>query len=91
MSLSSKQESYLRVLIYPVQFERHPLDGVDRILEMIRRDELVHDTPENILSAIQAGLSSDQKLARLIPQSHPEEAIRAYLKALAHRLENDQS
>ncbi len=89
MSLSSKQASYLRTLIYPVQFERHPLDGVERVLEMIQSGEILAGDRAAVLDAIQAGLASEIKLAELLPHSHSEEAVRSYLGALARRLEDN--
>ena len=77
----------LRMLIYPVQFEANPSDGIDHVIaQVVFADHLKLSVPE-VLAAIDAGLASDSKLSELIPQSHSEAVIRGFLSALRARLE----
>jgi hypothetical protein len=45
------------------------------------------ETPQEFLAAINTALASSEALADVIPQSHPEAVIRAYLSAVRKRLE----
>jgi len=77
----------LRMLIYPVQFEANPSDGIDHVIaQVVFADHLKLSVPE-VLAAIDAGLASHSKLSELIPQSHSEAVIRGFLSALRTRLE----
>jgi len=74
-------QAHLRVLIYPIQFEKDPLDGVDRVLKQIADRD-----PSEFTAAIDAGLQSDEMLSDVLPQPHPEPVIRAYLAEVRRRL-----
>jgi hypothetical protein len=74
-------QPYLRVLIYPIQFEKDPLDGVDRVLTQIADRD-----PAEFAAAIDAGLQSNEMLSQVLPQPHPEPVIRAYLAEIRRRL-----
>ena len=77
----------LRMLIYPVQFEANPSNGIDRVIaQVVFADHLKLSLPD-VLAAIDAGLASHTKLSELIPQSHSEAVIRGFLSALRTRLE----
>ena len=77
----------LRMLIYPVQFEANPSDGIDHVIaQVVFADHLKLSVPE-VLAAIDAGLASHSKLSELIPQSHSEAVIRGFLSALRTRLQ----
>jgi hypothetical protein len=76
----------VRALLYPVQFEPAPIDGVERVLRMVVRAGALGATPAQYLAAIRAALASRRELAGLIPQPHPEAAVRAYLAELERRL-----
>jgi molybdopterin-guanine dinucleotide biosynthesis protein A len=71
----------LRVLIYPIQFDPNPVEGIDRVLLQI-----AGENPVTFMAAIDAGLQSDELLSELIPQPHPESVMRAYLAAVRPRL-----
>ena len=76
----------LRMLIYPIQFEANPLNGIDHVASQVFADHSrlpLHD----VIAAIDAGLTSSAKLSELIPQSHSEVVIRRFLSALRMRLE----
>jgi hypothetical protein len=78
----------LRMLIYPIQFEADPLNGIDRVVAQVFADHSrlpLHD----VIAAIDAGLTSSAKLSELIPQSHSEVVIRRFLSALRMRLETE--
>jgi hypothetical protein len=59
----------LRMLIYPIQFESDPLNGIDRVVaQVVFADHSRLPLPD-VIAAIDAGLASDAKLSELIPQS----------------------
>ena len=76
-------------LIYPIQFERDPIEGVDRVLEIVVGRQAMGATREDFAAAVDVALSSDESLAKLIPQPHSEAVIRAYLAELQKRLANE--
>jgi hypothetical protein len=78
----------LRMLIYPIQFEPDPLNGIDRVVTQVFADLSRHPL-HDVIAAIDAGLVSDARLSELIPQSHSEPVIRRFLSALRRRLENE--
>ena len=84
--LDDNQRGLLRVLIYPVQFDENPTDGVDRVLKHIIQVKKI--SPDEYLAAIQAGLQGDERLSDLIPQKHTESSTRMYLAAMQRRLQN---
>lgn len=75
-------EAYIRMLVYPIQFESNPLDGVDRVIEHV----IDADSEEVFIEHITSALACDKELSKLIPQEHPEEAIRQYLTEIKNRL-----
>jgi hypothetical protein len=79
----------LRMLIYPVQFESDPLNGIDRVVTQVVLARPSRLRLPDVIAAIDAGLASDAKLAELIPQSHSEVVIRRLLSALRTRLETE--
>ena len=76
------------MLIYAVQFEHDPVDGVGRVLEGIMKGGWLGGTPEEYLAAIRAALTSDEELSNLVPQDHSEAAVRRFLAEVARRLES---
>jgi hypothetical protein len=85
--LTNSQRGLISGLIYPVQFERDPLDGVDRALEVVVDRRAMGAEREDFAAAVDAALGSDESLAAFIPQQHSEAVIRAYLAELRRRLE----
>jgi hypothetical protein len=75
------------MLIYPIQFEADPLNGIDRVIAQVVFAGHSRLLLPDVIAAIDAGLASDAKLSELIPQSHSEVAIRGFLSALRTRLE----
>ena len=76
----------VRALLYSVQFERDPLDGIDRVLERVVRRGALGFSPENYLENVRAALASDASLASLLPQPHAEPVVRHYLREFEQRL-----
>jgi len=76
-TLDNIHKGRLRVLIYPIQFEKNPVDGIDRVMLQISGEN-----PAEYVAAVDAGLQSDELLSELIPQPHSESVIRAYLAEL---------
>ena len=86
MSLDAKTRSALCYLIYPIQFAPNPSDSLDHVFNPRILPGLT-ETPQEFLAAINIALESSEPLADVIPQSHPEAVIRAYLAAVKKRLE----
>ncbi|GEM_PF-2073272 len=76
----------IRGLVYPIQFDQDPVEGIDRVLEMVVRRRAMNATPEDYAEAVDKALQSDEQLALLIPQPHSEAVIRAFLTALRPHL-----
>ena len=88
MELEVRKAAILNALIYPIQFDKEPVQGIDRVLKMVVfADHLKLQVPD-VIAAIDAGLASDAKLSELIPQGHSEAVIRDYLTALRLCLES---
>ena len=86
--LDKRFKSLLRGLIYPVQFDEKPADGVDRVLEQVVFAKAMNATLSEYLAAVEAGLESDERLSGLIPQKHSEPDIRTYLAEIQKRLQS---
>jgi len=76
----------ISALLYPVQFERDPLDGIDRVIEVVVQRRALDASPAEYAAAVDAALQSDEPLAQRIPQPHSEAVVRTYLAALRPRL-----
>jgi hypothetical protein len=80
----------LRMLIYPIQFDPDPSNGIDRVFtHVVLAEHLKLSRPE-VIAAIDAGLASHTRLSELIPQSHSELVIRGFLTEVRARLETEQ-
>jgi hypothetical protein len=84
--LDERSKSLVRVLIYPVQFDRDLRDGVERVLEQVVNARAGGASPDDFLAAVRAVLQSPDKLSDLAPQPHDEGAIRAFLAEIEDRL-----
>ena len=84
--LNQHHKNLLRGLIYPIQFESNPLNGIDRVLRQIVQARALDATPREYSASMKTALASKEKLAALIPQNHSEETVRAYLAALEKRV-----
>ena len=72
----------LRVLVYPIQFARNPVDHVERVIHDVTPHAGVQAPPEDYILAISRALQSSDELSKLIPQPHSESVIRDYLVAV---------
>jgi hypothetical protein len=79
MDSSLKYAGLIRGLIYPVQFENDPRNGIDRVLDLVVNEGAMDATPMEYLAAIREALASNEALGELIPQDHSEDVIRRYL------------
>jgi hypothetical protein len=77
------------MLIYPIQFDPEPVNGIDRVMKVVVFAEHLNLRVPEVIAAIDAGLASDEKLAELIPQHHSEDVIRTFLAELRKRLESE--
>ncbi|MGH3663293.1 MAG: hypothetical protein ACRDTQ_15745, partial [Micromonosporaceae bacterium] len=75
-------------LVQAVQFDPQPIDGLDRLMELIIATDAFPGSPEQNLASIGTALASAERLADLVPQQpHTEGAVRKLLGALSVRLE----
>lgn len=79
----------LRMLIYPIQFEANPLNGIDRVVAQVVLAEHLKLPLTDVIAAIDSGLASQATLSELIPQSHSEAVIRDFLSSLRMLLETE--
>lgn len=87
MNFNDKDAAVLRMVIYPILFEQNPLDAVERVIELTKRDEISRRlTRAALLEAIEHGLASDVELAKLLSQPHSEQVIRDFLGEIARQL-----
>lgn len=89
IDLDLRRAAILRMLIYPIQFEADPLNGIECVAAQVVFAKHSRLSMPDVIATIDAGLASDDKLSELIPQSHPEVVIRGFLLALRQRLEID--
>jgi len=79
-------DAILTRLIYPVQFESSPLNGIERVAGQVLADR-ARLPLQDVIAAIDAGLAGGTKLSALIPQPHSEAVVREFLSAMRVRLE----
>lgn len=84
--LEANAKGLIRMLLYPVIFEHDPVEGVDRVFDIVVHGGVGNSTPEQYRAAVDAALSSDEDLAALLPQPHSDAIVRRYLEALRSRL-----
>jgi hypothetical protein len=81
--LDDRTKELLQALLYPVQFDAQPELGISRVLRKVVDRNALEASPLDYLRAIDTALqSSDERLADIIPQTHSETDIRAYLSRL---------
>ena len=86
MTLSDETRARICALIYPIQFEVNPLNGVDRVIEVVVHARVLDATRQEYIGSIAEALASDIQLSNLIPQNHSEKVIRGFLLELKNRL-----
>jgi len=78
----------MRAMIYIVEREQNPLDGVDRVLADVVHARALDGTPNEFREALDTALASNVALARLGPEYHPEPIVRRFLSEVRRRLSN---
>jgi hypothetical protein len=86
---ANDQKGLIRGLIYPIQFSRDPVDGVDHVLKVVVDRRAMGASRGDYAAAVDAALSSDEPLSLLIPQPHSEAVIRAFLAELQRRFADE--
>ena len=76
----------IRALIYCVQFEDDPTRAIDHALQTVVDRRALGLERSDYREAIANALASNEPLAEVVPQDHPEQTIRRYLELLHHRL-----
>jgi len=82
----SARDALLRVLIYPIQFDKKPSDAVERVIRDVIPNNGVSGSAEDYLEAIRSALGGTELLSKLLPQPHSEAVVRAYLAKIERRL-----
>ena len=79
----------MRALIFIVEREENPLDGVDRVLADVVHARAFDGTPNEYREALDSALASNVALARLArSEYHPEPIVRRFLSEVRRRLSN---
>jgi hypothetical protein len=85
--LDPRNKALPRAVLYPVQFEPRPEAGIGRVIKDVIDRQALHATPADYIYAIRLALdSSDESLAGIIPGTHGENVVRAYLQQLSAAL-----
>ena len=85
--LDIRTKALLRAVLYPVQFEREPEVGIDRVIKQVIAPQALQATPNDYMNAIRLALESrDERLSGIIPLTHNEDIVRFYLQRLASAL-----
>jgi hypothetical protein len=84
--LDDRTKMLLRALLYPVQFEAKPENGIDRVVRSVILRSALNASPMEYQSAIVTALDSTDKLSEIIPQDHNERTTRNYLNELSSTL-----
>jgi hypothetical protein len=87
LMLDDRTKALIRALLYPVQFEVSPEQGIERVMKLVVARNALQATASDYLRAIDSALDSDERLSTLIPQSHDEDTIRSYLRRLIKELQ----
>jgi hypothetical protein len=82
----NRKQGLIRALLYPVLFERHIMDGVERARRVVI-DRALGGTPDDYREAIRSALASASPLCQFGSELHSEQEIREYLGEIARRLE----
>lgn len=85
VSFGQPEQILIRTLLYPVIFESKIMDGIDRVIRLTQ-EQPTGASEEQMLEAIRRALASDFPLEKILPQPHPDAAIRAFLRELERRL-----
>jgi hypothetical protein len=81
--IDENTKGLMRLLIYPVQFEKDPKNGIEGVIEFIIQDWV---SRAEYIAAIKSALNSTEDLSTLIAQPHSDSTIRDYLRELERTL-----
>jgi Ribonuclease G/E len=82
--LDPRNKALPRAVLYPVQFEPRPEAGIGRVIKDVIDRQALHATATDYINAIRLALdSSDENLSGIIPLTHGENVVRAYLQRLS--------
>ena len=84
--LDDRSKGLVRALLYPVQFEKEPGQGIERVMKMVIFANAMGASSADYQEAIDRALHSKEKLSEIIPQSHDEKTIRKYLRQFMQEL-----
>lgn len=82
--LDDRTRGLIRALLYPVQFEKRPEEGIARVVDLVIKQNALQATQADYLNAIDTALRSDEKLSELLPRSHDEETVRRFLSEVGN-------
>jgi hypothetical protein len=77
----------IKMLIYPIQFEKDPLDGLERVFKTVLAPQSMKLPLSDYAETIKVALESSEDLSSLIAKNHSEESIRRYLGKLLERIQ----
>jgi hypothetical protein len=83
---NNRNQGLIHALLYPVLFERHVMDGVERARRVVI-DMALGGTPDDYREAIRSALASASPLCQFGSELHSEQEIREFLGEIARRLE----
>lgn len=76
-------------LLYPVQFEEHPENGIERVIRMVVNRESFQSSETLYVDAITSALDCTDSLSAILPSRHDEETVRNYLRSLKEKLQRN--
>lgn len=82
-----KTRGRIRTVIYPIQFEKDPVDGMERVFKTVLAPNIMNVPLSDYADSIRIALESSEELSTLIAKNHSEPTIRRYLVKLLQRIE----
>ena len=82
-----KTRGRIKALIYPIQFEKDPIDGMERVFKTVLAPNIMNVPLSDYAETIKVALESSEQLSSLIAKNHSEPTIRRYLVKLLQRIE----
>lgn len=76
----------IRALLYPIQFDPEPVEGIDRVLATVVDAHALGASPADYLEAIASALASDEDLGRLLPAQLSDATVRQFLREVERRI-----
>ena len=76
----------LRAVLYPILFEKEPVDGIDRVIVQVVDRRALGLTREEYRDAIRTALASEEDLSQLLPDAPADGRTRGFLRLLLARL-----